>query len=169
MTGRDEPVVTTTMFSEAERAAWAVAAGRGMAIEAADLRALLAPLSAGPGPRARADLRTRLAQVTAERGELAGRVTLTPAEHVTWLTAQAQIGRGQNPNLAVTGALARIVARMAGMQPGSDARGTALTEPDAGEQDRAGVSGCPEAPRAVQDGSGPQDANSAAPEAGKSS
>jgi hypothetical protein len=36
-----EPVVTTTMFTEAERAAWEVAVLRGLAIEAADLRALL--------------------------------------------------------------------------------------------------------------------------------
>ena len=36
-----EPVVTTTMFTEAEKAAWEVAIDRGLPIEAADLRAML--------------------------------------------------------------------------------------------------------------------------------
>jgi hypothetical protein len=38
---RDEPVVTTSMFTPAEQAAWQVAVERGLPIEAADLRALL--------------------------------------------------------------------------------------------------------------------------------
>ena len=37
----DEPVVTTTMFTGPEKAAWEVAVDRGLSIEAADLRALL--------------------------------------------------------------------------------------------------------------------------------
>ena len=44
-----DPVVTTTMFTDAERAAWEVAVQRGLRIEAADLRAVLeaaAPLLA---------------------------------------------------------------------------------------------------------------------------
>jgi hypothetical protein len=42
MTARDnEPVVTTTMFDDHEKAAWEVAVDRGLPIEAADLRALL--------------------------------------------------------------------------------------------------------------------------------
>ena len=36
-----EPVVTTTMFTEVERAAWEVAVARRLAIDPADLRALL--------------------------------------------------------------------------------------------------------------------------------
>ena len=36
-----EPVVTTTMFTPAEQAAWDVAVGRGLALTAADLRAML--------------------------------------------------------------------------------------------------------------------------------
>jgi hypothetical protein len=37
-----EPVVTTTMFTPAEQAAWQVAVDRGLSIEAADVRAMLA-------------------------------------------------------------------------------------------------------------------------------
>jgi hypothetical protein len=52
-----EPVVTTTMFTPAEQAAWEVAVERGLAVTAADLRALLkavgtpeaAPAAAGTG------------------------------------------------------------------------------------------------------------------------
>ncbi len=44
---RTEPVVTTTMFTPAEQAAWEVAKARCLSIDAADLRALL---SAGAHP-----------------------------------------------------------------------------------------------------------------------
>ena len=37
-----EPVVTTEMFTPAERAAWSVAVERGLSVTAADLRAMLA-------------------------------------------------------------------------------------------------------------------------------
>jgi hypothetical protein len=48
---RDEPVVTTTMFSEAEQAAWAVAVERRLPVEAADVRALVAPVIAAERDR----------------------------------------------------------------------------------------------------------------------
>jgi hypothetical protein len=42
-----EPVVTTTMFTPAEQAAWEVAVERGLAITAADLRAMLTAAETG--------------------------------------------------------------------------------------------------------------------------
>jgi hypothetical protein len=41
LAGDAETVVTTTMFSEAEQAAWRVAVDRGLSITAADLRRML--------------------------------------------------------------------------------------------------------------------------------
>lgn len=38
---REHPLVTTDMFTPAERAAWAVAVRRGLALTAADLRAMV--------------------------------------------------------------------------------------------------------------------------------
>lgn len=62
MTARDE-VVTTTMFSDAEQAAWRIAVIRGVAITAADLRYMLEAAMPHIAEAAAAAERGRLAAV----------------------------------------------------------------------------------------------------------
>ena len=61
---RDEPVVTTAMFTEAEREAWWVACQRELPVTAADLRAMVTAAA----PLIAAAERDRICQLATELG-----------------------------------------------------------------------------------------------------
>ena len=71
-----EPVVTTTMFTGPEKAAWQVAVSRGLGVGAADVRALLEAAA----PLIRADERANLRALLPYHTACCERFTLAVAD-----------------------------------------------------------------------------------------